>query len=181
MFRLHRLWIPTLKVCKNNRQISTTLSRFMCEPKKIPKPEELIRQASIAKDDTNKRGPVTWKSFAVISVVLGSVIGTYVYAKKAKQSEMDKVRKREIGKSKIGGPFNLIDQDGKPRSSSDFLGKWVLLYFGFTHCPDVCPDEMEKMAEVVDILDEEVKKGTKGVEDVVPVFITVDPERDSVS
>ena len=102
----------------------------MCEPKKIPKPEELIRQASIAKDDTNKRGPVTWKSFAVISVVLGSVIGTYVYAKKAKQSEMDKVRKREIGKSKIGGPFNLIDQDGKPKSSSDFLGKWVLLYFG---------------------------------------------------
>ena len=99
----------------------------------------------------------------------------------AKQAEMDKVRKREIGKSKIGGPFNLIDQDGKPRSSSDFLGKWVLLYFGFTHCPDVCPDEMEKMAEVVDILDEEVKKGTQGVDDVVPVFITVDPERDSVS
>ena len=111
---------------------------------------------------------------------LGAVIGTYLYVKKLKTAELEADRKREIGKSKIGGPFNLIDQDGNPKSNKDFLGKWALIYFGFTHCPDVCPDEMEKMAEIFDSLRESAKK-EKHVGEVVPLFITVDSERDSVT
>ena len=111
---------------------------------------------------------------------LGAVIGTYLYVKKLKTAEIEADRKREIGKSKIGGPFNLIDQDGNPKSNKDFLGKWALIYFGFTHCPDVCPDEMEKMAEIYDSLRESTQK-EKYVGDVVPLFITVDSERDSVT
>jgi len=101
------------------------------------------------------------------------------YVKAKKQARLDKERRREVGKSKIGGRFELVDQDGKTRTSEDFHGKWLLLYFGFTHCPDICPDEMEKLAEVYDKLTEK-SKTNKQVSEPVPLFITVDPERDGV-
>jgi protein SCO1 len=72
----------------------------------------------------------------------------------------------------IGGPFRLVDQNGKTVTDADLKGKWSLVYFGFTHCPDACPTALNDIAIALDQL------GPKR-EAVRAVFITVDPERDT--
>jgi protein SCO1/2 len=74
--------------------------------------------------------------------------------------------------SAIGGPFHLIDQNGKPVSDADLKGKWQLVFFGYTHCPDTCPTALNEIALALDRL------GMKR-DEVEIVFITVDPERDT--
>jgi protein SCO1/2 len=71
----------------------------------------------------------------------------------------------------LGGPFNLVDHTGRPVTERDFAGRWMLVYFGFTFCPDVCPTELGTIAAALDAM------GPAG-EAVVPALITVDPERD---
>ncbi|KAF2397437.1 protein sco1 [Trichodelitschia bisporula] len=78
-----------------------------------------------------------------------------------------------IGKPKVGGPFSLIDHEGRPFTSEDLKGKYSLVYFGFTNCPDICPDELDKMADMIDRV-----KATSG-DVLLPVMITCDPARDS--
>lgn len=72
----------------------------------------------------------------------------------------------------LGGAFELVNQAGEAVTERDFTGRWMLLYFGFTHCPDVCPTELGSIAAAVDIL------GPEG-EAVVPMLVTIDPQRDT--
>jgi len=77
-------------------------------------------------------------------------------------------------KALIGGPFTLIDHHGKTVTDKSFSGKYMLIYFGYTYCPDVCPTELQIMS---DALDQVSKKTLKAI---TPIFITVDPIRDTV-
>jgi len=72
----------------------------------------------------------------------------------------------------IGGPFKLIDQDGKPLTDQDMKGKPFLVFFGFTHCPEVCPTKLFEISEILRKLGPDADK-------ISALFITVDPERDT--
>lgn len=76
------------------------------------------------------------------------------------------------GRAPVGGPFELTDQTGRRRTDADFRGKLVVLYFGYTYCPDVCPTELQSISLALDQLG-------AAAEAVQPLFITVDPERDT--
>lgn len=75
------------------------------------------------------------------------------------------------GAAAIGGPFTLVDGDGRTVTDADYRGHPLLVYFGYTYCPDVCPTSLTTIAEALDLL------GDKG-KDIIVLFITVDPERD---
>jgi len=76
------------------------------------------------------------------------------------------------GKPLIGGPFNLIDHTGKAVTDKDFLGRNLLVFFGFTFCPDVCPSGLQVISAALDQLGPQAQN-------VTPVFITIDPARDT--
>src|SRR5216684_251554 len=76
------------------------------------------------------------------------------------------------GRGRVGGPFTLTDQTGKQRSDTDFRGKLMIVYFGYTYCPDVCPTDLMAITQALDALG-------PAAEGVQPLFITIDPERDS--
>ncbi|CAB4013132.1 SCO1 homolog, mitochondrial [Paramuricea clavata] len=134
-----------------------------------PKKYDFVKESS-------KRGPIRWTGL-IATVIVG---GAAVYYVKQAKDEMEKKREaekqRSIGKAAIGGPFTLVNHEGKTVTNKDYFGHWLILYFGFTHCPDICPETLEKLQNALDKID-----STKDAPDkVLPIFITVDPARDDV-
>ena len=82
-----------------------------------------------------------------------------------------------MGEAAIGGSFELVDQNGEPFTDQDLEGHYSLVFFGYTYCPDFCPQTLLTVTEALDQLAEEEPEKADAV---VPVFITVDPERDTV-
>ena len=102
------------------------------------------------------------RSVALVSLVLTVAVGAFALW-------------RDFGRSNetlVGGGFSLVDQHGQPRTDQDFRGRFMLVFFGFTNCPDICPVGLQTMSGALDLL------GPKA-EPVTPIFITVDPARDT--
>ena len=90
----------------------------------------------------------------------------------ARERLLPSINVRSVGQALVGGPFTLTDQTGKRVTDRDFRGKFMLVYFGFTNCPDVCPTALQVMAAALD-------KMGPSAERITPVLITVDPEHDT--
>ncbi|XP_024525587.1 protein SCO1 homolog 1, mitochondrial isoform X1 [Selaginella moellendorffii] len=142
---------PEAKYCSSRRRFSIERER----PVIVPYPE-----------------PANWlaRSMILLGTGVGLAFAAYFYLGRppieAKKTSTAAVRPERIT---VGGPFSLLDQSGKVVSNSDFFGKWSLIYIGYTHCPEDCPRQLEKIASVVHQLGKSI----------VPIFITADPERDN--
>lgn len=111
----------------------------------------------------------------VTAAVVGSAAGLGIYALVGDPSPQPAATSgptRTIGTALIGGPFTLVDHHGKTRTDKDFRGRYMLVFFGYTHCPDFCPTGLQAITETLEALGKDAKR-------VQPLFITVDPERDT--
>jgi len=107
-----------------------------------------------------------------IALVFGLIAGPGTLHAEPQRSAAEIMDILMWGREPVGGPFALIDHTGRPRTEQDFKGKLMLVYFGFTYCPDICPTDLQNIGLAIDRL------GEAG-DTVQPVFITVDPERDT--
>lgn len=104
--------------------------------------------------------------FAALVLLLAAGVGSYAWMSRALHGPQGS------GTALVGGPFSLIDQDGRRVTEKDFLGKYMLVFFGYTFCPDVCPTELQVMSAALDQLGPEAQR-------IQPVFVSIDPARDT--
>lgn len=111
----------------------------------------------------------------IVSIVVGLLLGgtaAVLIFPEARDKLLSPSGSTISGKALIGGPFALTDQSGKKVTDKDFRGRYMLVFFGFTNCPDICPAGLQLISAALD------KVGPKAA-NITPVFISVDPERDS--
>ncbi|KAF5691574.1 SCO1 precursor [Fusarium circinatum] len=118
-------------------------------------------------------GPFSWKAGILFVGTCGLLVWYFEFEKARMQRKRIAEAAKGVGRPKVGGTFELIDQDGKPFTSEMMKGKHSLVYFGFTRCPDICPEELDKMATMLDIVEEKAQGA------LLPIFITCDPARDT--
>lgn len=111
-----------------------------------------------------------------IGVLLGLVLAVIAVAAMAYLAPAPRPQQESssAGEALIGGPFRLIDQHGREVTDQDYAGRFMLVFFGFTYCPDMCPMSLGVMSAALDDLSES-ERGR-----IAPLFITLDPERDGV-
>lgn len=124
-------------------------------------------------ETTNSIEFSTGKAIALFLIVGGASYYIFTNEKKKLQARKEAEANRGYGKPSLGGPFTLVDVDGNEFTQDNLKGKFSIIYFGFSHCPDICPDELDKLGEWLDTLEKKHKVQLQ------PIFITCDPNRDS--
>jgi protein SCO1/2 len=109
---------------------------------------------------------------AVLVVALGLGLRTFVFGDQPLAPASKQVDRGATGTASIGGAFTLVDHNGNTVSEKDFAGRHMLVFFGYTNCPDICPLTLNTLTEVLD-------KMGKDADKIRPVFVSVDPRRDT--
>ena len=172
---------PTASSNLKRRNISSTSkARLRATPFAFSSPSPSPSSSSSSGPGTSKFvTPVTWGSLTVMGITGLGLAYYYVVEKEKKKKEaMNKVH--TFGKPALGCSWTLVDYNGMPRTDKDFLGNFSLLYFGFTRCPDICPSELVKVAKVIKLLEKDSKYMKGEMPFLKPLFISVDPDRDTV-
>ncbi len=117
---------------------------------------------------------VTGRIGLVMMLVMLAVFAGFLGYRLGGGSDPDQIA--NDGPVPIGGPFNLIDSEGNPVSDKDLLGRYSMIYFGYTYCPDICPTALASAARGLDLLQ---SVNERAAQMITPVFITIDPERDT--
>ena len=105
-------------------------------------------------------------------VTAGGLLAYYNYEKERKQTAFQPVV--SIGRAALGGPFTLVSHTGETVTSEQLKGQYAMIYFGFTHCPDICPVELQKMEQALSAYHSQHPRHP-----IQPVFISIDPQRDT--
>jgi cytochrome oxidase Cu insertion factor (SCO1/SenC/PrrC family) len=114
---------------------------------------------------------IRWLSYGLIAAIL-LVGGVFIVVRPPAGIESSGVS--VPGGVSVGGPFALTDQHGAAVTDASYRGRWMLVYFGYTFCPDVCPTELQTIAGALDKLGPQASQ-------IAPLFVTVDPERDTAA
>ena len=143
--------------------------------------KRLCSAAAPKEDDELKKDQEALRRYCMMGVgtlLCGATLwyGSAVAKKRYYGDETStRVKVESRGRPALGGPFTLVTHDGEPVSQANFLGSWTFFYFGFVHCPEICPVELNRMSKVVD----EVRSRRPGVP-IAPLFVSCDPRRDSL-
>jgi len=124
--------------------------------------------------------PKSWPGrigLVLVLLMLASVAGYIGWQQGQPQQRSGGQGERVTGTAAIGGPFTLVDESGAEVTEATFAGKYMLIYFGYTYCPDICPTALANVARAVEQVESEAPGKAAAIQ---PLFITVDPERDTV-
>jgi protein SCO1/2 len=141
----------------------------------------------------NKTKPFSWRAGLLFLTSGAGLIFYFRYEKARMERKRIADAAKGVGKPKVGGPFELVDQRGKLFTEGDMRGRYSLVglfvstwenetlmiqqvYFGFSHCPDICPEELDKMATIIDLVSTTTPPSRPKL---LPLFITCDPARDT--
>lgn len=159
---------------ESNDKKNTPESDDKAEAKPAPQPDAKPDAKPEPVKGSAMSGSKGWMLLA--AVLVGA--GLLVYASSRHLSDVSKVGEALVssvktsGKAAIGGPFQLTDHNGQQVSETSYSGKYRLMFFGYTYCPDVCPTGLTDISNALDQLGDTAEK-------IVPLFVSVDHERDT--
>ena len=154
----------------------TTLTK-MNKSTSIPKFLRFQKSSFSTTPPPPKSTPVTWASLGICVVVGVGLVTYYISEKERRQTETAvNSQTKTIGKASIGGPWSLFNTEGRLVTDTDYRGQFQFVYFGFTRCPDICPNELVKIGKIFERLESNPNISGK----IKPLFISIDPRRDTI-